>query len=160
MSATNQLLDQARERHQVSDWKLAQLMGVVPSAIKNWRAGRNYPDDLAAVRLAELAGVDQAVAVARIHAERAKGDQARDLWQGIADRLSKVAACVVAAVILAAGDMPENANADNGLESSTPGQRAIHYRAVRSWLKRALRGLAYQLRQVFDLAESRNLREC
>lgn len=126
MSATNQLLDQARARHQITDWKLAQLMGVVPSAIKNWRAGRNYPDDLAAVRLAELAGEDQAVAVARIHAERAKGDQARELWQQIADRLAKVAACIVAGVTLTVAGLPENSSADNGLASNSSERQPIH----------------------------------
>ena len=100
MSTTNELLDQACKRHQVTDWKLAQLLEVVPSAIKNWRAGRNFPDDLAAERLAVLAGREPTEAIARIHAERAKVPEVRRLWESIADRLSRVAACVLAGVML------------------------------------------------------------
>ena len=54
MQTTKQLLDRAKKVQGIeSDYKLAQVLGVVNSAVTNYRAGRSHPDDaVAAVMMA------------------------------------------------------------------------------------------------------------
>jgi len=113
MHTTAELLDLAKARHSVSDWKLSSLLDVVPSAVKNYRAGRSFPDDAVAQRLADLACLDAGYVVACIHAQRAGSDQAKALWIGIADRLQKAgaAAAVLVAILGVSGSPDADAHA-------------------------------------------------
>jgi len=89
MIDTAALLDAAKSRHAIpSDYKLALILDVQPSAIGHYRKGRSRPDDVMAQRLAEMAGLDPSVVIAEMHAERAQTPEARAIWQGIARRLA------------------------------------------------------------------------
>lgn len=108
------LLDRANAIHGVTDWKLSALLGVVPSAVKNYRAGRSLPDDDVAARLAKLAEYDPGFVVASVHAQRAGTKDARKLWSEIAARLSTKGNALAVTAILAAGMMGFDGGPDGG----------------------------------------------
>ena len=95
------LLDKAKVIHSLpSDYKLALVMGVQQSSLRNYRTGKTLPDERVISKICELTGDDPAILLIQIEAERAKTDEARALWSSIARRLSLgVAAGVTAAVL-------------------------------------------------------------
>lgn len=102
MHTTQQLLDAAKARQGLpSDYKLGVTLGLTDSALSNYRKGRSHPDDLVGAKLADLAGLDAGYVLSCLHAERAKNDETRAVWTGIAERLQR--AGVAAAVILSLG---------------------------------------------------------
>lgn len=106
MLNTAQLLDLAKTKNECSDYKLAKLLGVVPSAVTNYRAGRSHPDELVSSKLAELCGLDAAEVTVWIQVERSRDDQSRAIWNLIATRLEKasgVAAAVILSVLFSGG---------------------------------------------------------
>lgn len=119
MIDTAHLLDAAKKRQSLpSDYKLGLTLGLSDSALSNYRNGRSHPDDATASRLAELAGLDAGYVVACMHAERAKTQDARVLWRGIAARLEKAGlACFTAFLALWIGGGP-----DAGAMAATPGK--------------------------------------
>lgn len=88
MFSTVELLDAAR-RHQgdVTDYRLAKLLGKPQATISNYRTGRTLPENPIAMRLAELAGVDPAAAVLAVNLERAKSEDERRVWEMLAARV-------------------------------------------------------------------------
>lgn len=122
-----ELLDAAKAASGIpSDYRLAQILEIRDSAVANWRAERAWPSDPHILRLAEMAKLDQARVLAEAQVGKAKTEAERATWREVAERLSRVAACIVAGVMLAAGAMPENASADNDLASQAEDRRAIH----------------------------------
>jgi len=99
MHTTIELLDLAKAAHNVSDYKLAQLLDVVPSAVKNYRAGRSHPDQAVCIRLAGLVSMDPDLVFCSVQADRASNETFKAQWARIADRL-KAAASVVACALL------------------------------------------------------------
>lgn len=99
MQTTKQLLDRAKKaRGLTSDYQLSKALGVVNSAVTNWRSGRSSPDDVIAAHLAEMAGQDPCSVVAELHAARAKSPEARALWMRMAEQVRHAVAAVMLAV--------------------------------------------------------------
>ncbi len=95
------LLDKAKVIHKLpSDYKLALVMGVKQTTLKNYRDGVTLPDARVITLICGLTGDDPALLAAEIEAERAKTDEARALWQTIARRLSLGAAAGITATVL------------------------------------------------------------
>ena len=122
MQTTKQLLDRAKKAQGIeSDYKLAQVLGVVQSAVTHWRSGRSSPDDVIAARLAEMAGQDPLSVIAELHAARAKTPDAKQLWMRMAMQLRHAVAGVMfavgAAMLLIAGS-PTSAEASTGTAQS------------------------------------------
>lgn len=100
MIDTVTLLDAAKSRAALpTDYMLSKHLGVYPSAVQNYRAGRSQPDDVIAQRLAELAGMDPDYALACLQFSRAKTDSGRAAWLRIAERLKSAAATLFAAIL-------------------------------------------------------------
>lgn len=98
---TIQLLDAIRERRNLpSDYATAAALGLTRAQISRYRQGKEAMGDEVAQRAAALLGLDPAVVVAQMHAQRASDPQTRSLWIGIADRLERASS--VAAVVLIA----------------------------------------------------------
>lgn len=105
--AIGSVLDLARERHGLkSDYKLSLYLGIADGSIRNFRHGRTLPDERICKLLAEAAGIDPLVLAAQVQAQRSKTDDARSLWEAIADRLQMSAAhslAVILSVVFAMG---------------------------------------------------------
>lgn len=81
MLSTLELLDRAKTAAgNVSDYRLAQLLGVPQTTVSNYRTGRSRPENPISMRLAELCGLDPVEVVAAVNLERAKSEPDRELW--------------------------------------------------------------------------------
>lgn len=93
---------------------LAKLLGVSRSALSEWRAGRNSPNDDQAVKLAELLGKDPGELLAECGAARAKTPETRRAWERIAARM----AGATMAGVLAVTALPIESRAATSLNQS------------------------------------------
>lgn len=92
MLSTVELLDLARHRQgDVSDYRIAKLLEVGQPTVSRYRQGQSQPTNPVTMRLAELAGVDPAEAVAWVNIERANSDEDRQVWEFMLQRLSTTA---------------------------------------------------------------------
>lgn len=87
------LLDKAKVIHKLpSDYKLALVMGISQTSLIHYRAGKSLPDSRVITKICELTGDDPVVLAVEIEGERAKTDEAKNLWAGVAARLALAAA--------------------------------------------------------------------
>lgn len=92
MLSTVELLDRAKAlAGDVSDYRLAKLLGVDQTTMSGYRIGRSAPKNPVAMRLGALAGVDPAEAVAWVNLERAASPEDREVWEIMLSRLSATA---------------------------------------------------------------------
>lgn len=92
MLSTVEMLDMARHRQgDVSDYRIAQLLGLKPQHISTYRNTPTKPSNPVAMRLAELAGVDPTEAVLWVNLERATTPEDREVWEIMLARLSATA---------------------------------------------------------------------
>jgi len=78
------LLDVKTRHHLTSDGQLAKLLGLTRASASVFMLGKNYLGDETAIKVAELLEIDPAHVVACVHAERAKHEGERKLWERIA----------------------------------------------------------------------------
>ena len=89
MLTTVEILDIARARQGgVSDYRIAQLLGLSPKNVSNYRVGRSTPVNPVAKRLGELAGIDPLEAVAMVNIERSSSKDEREVWEMMLSRVS------------------------------------------------------------------------
>lgn len=101
---TTKWLDKAKEKHGLSDYALAPLLGISRSQMSKYRGGNDFLSDDSAIKLAALLGMqDASPIIASAHAERAKSDDVRAFWSQWADKLSGVAASIMLASGLMGG---------------------------------------------------------
>ena len=82
------MLDRAKDLNGFpSDYKLALVTGISHGSINSYRKGNTLPDERVLSKLCELSGDDPYLMTAQIQYERAKTDEARSVWAGIAERL-------------------------------------------------------------------------
>jgi len=87
MLSTAQLLTLAKAKAgDVTDYRLAKLIGVPHSTISSYRNGNSKPANPIAMRLAELAGTDPVETIAAVNIERASTDDDRRVWELILSR--------------------------------------------------------------------------
>jgi len=129
MQTTKQLIARAKKAQGIeSDYRLAQTLGVVNSAVTNWQSGRSHPNDELAAKLAELAGQDPSSVLADLYAERAKTPEAKRLWMRMADQLRHaVAACMLAVgfAMLLLAPSPDGAMASTKMQQNVTGSLYI-----------------------------------
>lgn len=94
MKNLQHLLDELRLRAG-SDRKASILVGVSQASYSAWRRGHARPDDDQARRIAELLQLDAAHVAAVLHAERAKTDETRAMWQRVAETFSRAAVLAI-----------------------------------------------------------------
>lgn len=131
MQTTKQLLDRAKKAQGIeSDYKLAQELGVVQTAVTNWRSGRSHPDDERAAKLAEMAGQDPLSVIAELHAARAKTPDAKQLWMRMAMQLRHAVAAVMMALgvaLLLVAPNPQGAQASTLPYDNHSAPGSVHY---------------------------------
>jgi hypothetical protein len=102
----------------VSDYRLAKLIGVTPATVSGWRAGHRAPDGRSIVKLCELSRDDPDQVAAEIQVMRSSSEEEAALWRRVASRLSGSVAAAVVCFVLVAGFAPSPAMAsstDDGL---------------------------------------------
>jgi len=89
MLSTVEMLDLARHRQgDVSDYRIAQLLGLKPNQISMYRRTPTKPSNPVAMRLGELAGLDPYEAAALVNLERAATPEEREFWEGMLSRVA------------------------------------------------------------------------
>jgi hypothetical protein len=123
-----------------SNYRLARVLGVTDNTLNRWQHARSFPDDQAAVRLAEMAGMDPGTVLASMHAQRATSEAQRALWSAMAKRLERaaVAACVVLSLGVWTGGPDGGALASTGDEAHASAPSGLY---IMSTARRALRRL-------------------
>ena len=102
MRTISQVLDHAKTVQKVkSDYKLALCLGIGESSLSAYRNGRGLPDEINCKKLADAMGEDPALLTVQMQAQRAKTDEARDIWIGIAKRLQTGFASLTILVMVA-----------------------------------------------------------
>lgn len=87
------LLDALKARYDLrSDYAAAPVIGVTRSSVSRIRNKIDYFSDSTAIKVAELLGIDPAIAVAVAHSDRAKCDSEKTVWHDILNRLGGLAA--------------------------------------------------------------------
>jgi hypothetical protein len=67
-----------------TDLALARKLGVVASAVSNWRNGRALPDEVACEKLANMAGIPVLRVIASIAEQRAISPSSKAVWRRLA----------------------------------------------------------------------------
>jgi hypothetical protein len=94
MDSLNKLLDSARALClPPSDTGLALHLGVVKSAVSNWRNGRAYPDAVTCAKLADMTGQPLGKVIGMIGEARALSLAEKKVWKRLA------AACAVLVLV-------------------------------------------------------------
>lgn len=102
METTNQLLDRIKEKHGLqSDYALAKMIGMSRERISRYRNTNGELGDDAALKVAELLGLDPAYVLACMNHQRTKSEAARAVWERLADFVKHHGAA--AAILLLVG---------------------------------------------------------
>jgi hypothetical protein len=122
------LLDSAKAKAGIeSDYRLSKLIEINSSAVTNYRSGRSLPNEAILQRLCVLSGDDPELIAAQIQSRRAASEEARQLWQRVAERLAHAPRAIAgharpiillvlfAISFVAAHAAPIRASAGNGL---------------------------------------------
>ena len=90
MKTTIDFLDAVKARNNgASDYAVAKMLGVTQQTVSRWRVGKDFFGDSAAIKVADKLKIDPRYVVACAHAERAKGDDEKAVWLGIAGLFQK-----------------------------------------------------------------------
>ena len=104
MTAVADLLDAVKASANFnSDNGLAERLNLRRQNVHQWRHGLAPIPDERIAQICELAKLDGAVWVAKIHAERATSPVERKVWKSVLDRLSAAATVLVLVVVTAPG---------------------------------------------------------
>lgn len=107
MKTTIEFLDAVKAKHGIkSNYALAKLMEQTDTAVARWMHGKNTFSDETAMQVADLLEIDPAYVVACIHAERAKHDKERKMWERIATMATGLAAALFVIAILPSAPLP------------------------------------------------------
>lgn len=98
-----------------SDRHLGRVLGVSPSTVAIWRAGKSLPTDETMVKLAGLAKVSKEQALLELSYWRAEGE-AKDTYESLIKRLGVTAAAVT--LVILSGFVPTTANANSNIMSN------------------------------------------
>ncbi len=101
MKSVPHLLDAIKKQHAISsDYKLSLYLDLREQTIANYRHGRTLPDASGCAKIAAALGIDADLLTVEIEAQRAKTDDARRLWERVAQRLQMgFASCKLLALI-------------------------------------------------------------
>lgn len=90
MRTTLEFLDAIKARHGgLSDYALAKLLGVHQTTTSKYRTGRDFLGPETAETVAKLLDIDPAYILVCAHAERAKRESEKAIWQRIARRIER-----------------------------------------------------------------------
>ncbi|MFA7399130.1 MAG: hypothetical protein WCZ98_01485 [Sideroxydans sp.] len=101
MKTTKDFIEMLKAKHGLkSNYAVAKLLNQTDTAVARWAHGKNSFSDETAMQFADLLELDPAYVVACMHAERAKLDAEKKLWERIATMSIGVTAAVLFAIAL------------------------------------------------------------
>ncbi|EMN5130722.1 hypothetical protein RVV79_003849 [Burkholderia contaminans] len=101
MKTTVQYLDAVKRKLGLdSDYAAAKALCLTRAAISKYRLGRAFFDDMSAVRVAEILGIDPMEVISAANAERARDESARSFWVGVWGKATGATATAAVAVFM------------------------------------------------------------
>jgi len=97
-----EIVGRIRDRHGVTDYGAAKLLGITYSGMQRYRQGGGM-DDKVAIRAAALLGEDPQALVFALHAERAADPESRAFWESAKQSVAATALVLVAVALWCAG---------------------------------------------------------
>ena len=96
MKTTIEFIDAVKSRSGVaSDYALAPVLGITRAQVSKFRNRKDFLGDSTAMKVGKLLQIDPAYVVACAHAERAREDAEKSLWQGLAAKLAPETLCIM-----------------------------------------------------------------
>jgi transcriptional regulator with XRE-family HTH domain len=92
-----------------SDYKTAQIMGVTRSAISNYRAGRNTPDEYGVFQLAEILKISERELFIDLAMQKEKNPEKRHYWEKLGGVAAKIFLSLSVTVIFQVTPTPSQA---------------------------------------------------
>lgn len=90
MKTTAEYLDAVKSALNLpSDYALAKYWGVSKQDVSEYRAGKRTLGEDRAIAVAAILGIDPAEPLIASHAERAKSDQAKEVWTALFNKISE-----------------------------------------------------------------------
>ncbi len=132
MRTTNDFLNAVKANTgAVSDYVLAQKLGLTRAAISKYRNNKSILDDEVCLKVARILDIDAGIVLTAIHAERAKTTEEKTAWTALFESLGGMAAALVVGVMLS---VPTDASASAGATPKTShnSNLNIHYTKRRS----------------------------
>ncbi len=84
MNKSTEYIDRLKVTYNgASDYKVAQLLDVSHTVVRYWRNGRSSMGVKAAVKCAELLGIDPKTIVLEVHQERSKSPEEKEFWSSL-----------------------------------------------------------------------------
>lgn len=100
---TIEFLNAIKKKYDItSNYGLARKLDQTDTDIARWMKGKNTLGDEAALKVAELLDLDPAYVLACAHAERAKNDPEKAVWQRMADMVTEHRALAASIVMVLA----------------------------------------------------------
>lgn len=135
IEAVRARIAKVRGEKTASDYAVAKQIGISKQAISDHKHGRSFTlSDEAVIRAAAFIGVNEAYALASIHAERSKTDEAKNAWERIATSFRKRAAAASVAFCIMFAPLPSQ----NAYATSHDGQERQTSVCYDKWLLRVL----------------------
>lgn len=101
MKTTADFIEALKAKHSLkSNYAVAKFLGQTDTAVARWSHGKGSFSDETAMQFADLLEIDPAYVVACMHAERAKREEEKKLWERIATLSSGVAAVLAVVAVL------------------------------------------------------------
>ena len=101
----SKLIDDAAEKQELSQAKLAKAMGISAASLSNLRTGKGELSDETYIKLAKLAGVDPTEVIIEKHMRKA-GPEGRKVWANLAKALPKSAMLGLGIILLLPAPQP------------------------------------------------------
>jgi len=108
MKTTKEYIEEAKRRLEVTDYRLAKILGVSQGAMSHYATGRRIMDDTTAAKLAGILEIEPIQIIAAANAEREKGEK-KEFWENFYKRLGGIAASIFFAVNLIMTPTPSQA---------------------------------------------------
>ena len=88
MQTTTDFLDAVKAKTGLSsDYAIAKILGVTHQTVSRYRVGKDFLGNSTAIKVAVILEIDAAIVIACAHAERARSEQERELWEHIVKAL-------------------------------------------------------------------------
>ena len=111
MKTTIEILEALKTKNDgASDYRIAKILDISVATVSVWRTGKGSFNDSTAIKIAKILEVEPGQILAAAHAERAKNDSERMVWDDIYKRLGGMAAALILVFGLVAAPSDVQAN--------------------------------------------------
>ncbi|MBF0245254.1 MAG: hypothetical protein HQL31_08275 [Planctomycetes bacterium] len=114
----------------ISEYKLAQMLGVSNQKVSNWKNGGVKISTYGALRLALLADLDPVETLAQIESGRAENETQADWWRGFLSSMGRGLNSLLLAFLIFCGLAPAKTPNASAAETAGRGSHNVRLRKI------------------------------